>query len=46
MIKHPIVGRPHKNKVLILPTVAAMMPPARDPKMVPMLGRKPLSEEE
>ena len=46
MIKHPIVGRPHKNKVLILPTVADMMPPARDPNMNPILGRVPLRRNE
>ena len=46
MIKHPIVGIPQKNKVLIRPIDAAVMPPARDPKMCPIISRDALNEED
>ena len=46
MIKHPTVGMPQKTMVLIRPIDAAMMPPAKDPKMLPIIGRAPLNQKE
>ena len=46
MIKHPIGGMPQKNKVLIRPIKAAVMPPVKDPKMLPMRSREAFDEKD
>ena len=45
MIKQPTGGMQQIDKVFFLPIHAAIMPPAKDPKISPMIGREPFHEE-